>query len=143
MVKKEKGFSLVELIIAIALIGIIGVAFLSALAIGHKAISIADERTTAESLARSQMEDIKEQDYINYSVDDHEEYLKIKPPSDYTIKVKAVPIDAFSEGRDPFLFNPEKGAYENDVGLQLITVTIHHLDKEILTLEGYKVDRRP
>ncbi len=70
--KSEKGFSLIEVVIAIALLGIVAVAFLGALATGSRVIFIADERATAESLARTQMEYVRNQDYSdapwNYDV---------------------------------------------------------------------------
>lgn len=61
--RKQRGFTLIEVIIAMALLGIIAIAFLGALATASSSIIIADERTTAESLARSQMEYAKNQDY--------------------------------------------------------------------------------
>ena len=50
----SRGFTMIEVVIAIALIGIIGVAVLNALSTASMALIIADERATAESLARSQ-----------------------------------------------------------------------------------------
>ena len=49
---QEKGLTLLEVIIALAVFGIISIAFLSALAGASRAMFIADERATAESLAR-------------------------------------------------------------------------------------------
>jgi len=61
--KSEKGFSLAEVMIAIALLGIISVALLSAMATASKAAFIADKQASAESLARSEMEYVKSQNY--------------------------------------------------------------------------------
>ena len=137
--KNEKGFSLIEVMIAIALLGIIGVAFLGALATASTALSIADERATAESLARSQMEDIKEQPYIYYDVAEHEDYDPIPAPSDYTIEVTAVPFDPDTG----VPYSKTGGVFDHDEGIQKITVTVRHLEKPdaIITLVGYKVDR--
>ena len=64
----SRGFTLLEVLIAIALIGIVAVAILGALSTSSKVLSIADERTTAESLARRQIEYIKSQGYNAASV---------------------------------------------------------------------------
>jgi len=151
--KNEKGFSLIEVMIAIALLGIIGVAFLGALATASTALFIADERATAESLARSQMEFVKNQDYKDaISVADggtgEAAYDKIDAldiPVGYVICsvnragdtvediIYGVPWDS-----DPAV----NQAANVDAGLQRIKLIIKHLDKpEVITLEGYKVDR--
>ena len=49
----SRGFTLVEVLIALAILGIVAVAFLSALATASTALILADERTTAESLTRA------------------------------------------------------------------------------------------
>jgi prepilin-type N-terminal cleavage/methylation domain-containing protein len=139
--EKEKGFSLLEVMLAIALMGIIAVAFLGALATGSRAIFIADERATAESLARSQMEYVK-----NLPYDD------INTPPAYTLLPESdIPegygIDISAERLDP----KEDGTVNldgsvNDDGIQKITVMIYHPEEEIeenkvITLEDYKVNR--
>jgi prepilin-type N-terminal cleavage/methylation domain-containing protein len=117
LIKSEKGFSLIEVLIAVGLVGLMAAAFLMAIATASKAVLLADERTTAESLARSQIEYIKEQEYRDDGL-----YLPISTPENYEI---IYPID----------FMPLED------GLQKITVTVKHQEKVVITLEGYKVDR--
>ena len=59
----SRGFSLVEIVIAIALLGVIAVAILGSLSYASTVLIIADSRATAESLAKSQMEYVKSQGY--------------------------------------------------------------------------------
>jgi len=155
--KDEKGFSLIEVMIAILLLGIVAVAFLGALGTASKAIFIADERATAESLARSQMEYVKNLDYQTAPYDPgpppipgEAVYLdaKISVPSGYEIRsvkrdgsedtsknIIAVPWD--SQLNPP----PEGRAVDMDAGLQRIKLVIYHLDKKLFELADYKVDR--
>ena len=133
LMKSEKGFSLIEVIIAIAILGIIGTAFLGALATASKAMFVADERATAESLARSQMEYVKSQVYdaASYSAPIPQDYLD----ADYwaTIDVELLP-------------DPDGGTLDD---IQKIIVKVYHpydalhpeKTKLVVTLEGYKVDR--
>ena len=146
LMKNEKGFSLIEVMIAIALLGIIGVAILGGLATASKAMFVADERATAESLARSQMEYVKNQSYSTINVD-----------WDYTVTDSGrsssdAPdwwLDVSPGGNPPFLssnyagYSVEAIADEDaaKVGLQSITVTVKHDGTTIITLEGYKVNR--
>ena len=124
----ETGVTLIETLVALALIGIISVAFLSGLATAAKATFIADEQATAESLARSQIEYVKNQDYIDYDDPDHEEYEEVETPdnSNYDIEIDAIPI------------NPDTGQAQ---GIQRITVTVMRDGDLVLTVDGYKVDR--
>ena len=108
----SRGFTMIEVVIAIALIGIIGVAVLSALSTASMALIIADERATAESLARSQMEYVKNSPY-----DDTSDPLEYSPdqgavPEGYNIYIEAVRLD------------PEDDGDEDDDGIQKITVTV-------------------
>lgn len=137
----SRGFTLIEVLVALALFGIIAIAFLGGLATASRAVFIADERTTAESLARSQLEYVKNQDYIYYSKPAHDDYHLIglgeEGSKGYTVKVEVEPIDpetgeAYDEG---------EGVFDGDDGIQKITVIVSHDDKVVITLEGYKVDR--
>ena len=136
----SKGFSIIEVLVALALLGIIAVAFLGGLATASKAMIIADERATAESLARSQMEDVKSQDYDKTNDPPVYQPLLDIPPG-YYIEIRAVRLDPEGDGT----WNDELGIPDDD-GIQEIIVTVKHgteaeTAKEVLTLEDYKVDR--
>ena len=120
----EAGVTLIETLIALAILGLIAVAFLGGLATAAKATIIADEQATAESLARSQMEYVKTLGYVY----DATEYPPAPIPGSEDYSGYSVMIDA-----EPL--------HDTDDGIQEITVTIKHHDKQVITLEGYKVDR--
>ena len=107
--------TLIELIIAIALMGIIAVAFFGGLSNATLAFHFADVQTTAESLARSAMEYEKTQVRTDLPWGGEEEV------DNYTVKVS---VEAVAEG------------------LQKITVGVFfHTrppDEPVTTLVGYK-----
>jgi len=122
--KSQMGFTLIETLVALAILGIVAVSILSGMATTSKATAIVDERATAESLARSQLEWVKNADYVysatEYSptpIPDGKDYIG------YSAIIVAEPL------HDP------------DDGIQKIIITVKRSDKVIITLEGYKVDR--
>ena len=115
--KSERGTSLIETLVALALLGIIAVAFLSALATSSNARSIADEHASARILAESQMENIKKQTYA-FSYD------PVPLSTVYPGYSAVVDVDNLRNGN-----------------IQKITVTIRHHDRDIETLESYKGNR--
>ena len=146
----SRGFSLIEVAIAIALIGVLAVAILGALSYASTVLIITDRQATAESLAKSQMEYVKNQGYEpaeNGGVATYEEITGI--PDGYAI---------WSVNRDeepvgdvvgiPWNSGNNTAAYE-DNGLQKITVIVKYeilrpenkIVVEQFTLEGYK--RKP
>jgi len=135
----SRGFSLIEVVIAIALIGIIAVAIMGSLSYASTVLIITDRQATAESLARSQLEFVKNQYYIDYSDPDRDpaDYAVIPEyPEGYTIEIVAEPIDP--DTYEPYPYIEEDGAFYKDDGIQKITVTVSHDGKAIITLEGYK-----
>ncbi len=62
----QKGFTLIETLVGLAIFAAIGIALMNGLSTGYKAVDISQERTYAESLAKSQVEYIKAQEYIAY-----------------------------------------------------------------------------
>jgi prepilin-type N-terminal cleavage/methylation domain-containing protein len=114
--KSEKGFSLIETLIALVLFGMISVSVSMGLSMAARSNMICDEHTTAESLARSQIEYVQDQSY-----GDPASYQMITVPDNYSIVT-------------PFVTSWE-------TGIQKITVSVLHGSKTVLTLEDYKVDR--
>ena len=121
---RESGISLLETMIALAILGIIAVTFLNGLVITSKAAFTIDEQATAESLARSQMEWTQNTDYTDNatgyspaSIPGSKDYIN------YSANITAEPLN-----------NP-------DDGIQKITVTVSRSGEQVITLETYKVDR--
>ena len=143
----SRGFTLIEVLIALALVGIIAIAFLGGLTTASRAVLTADVRTTAESLARSQMEHVKAQDYIAAPDGGEATYLKLTDIPDNYI------ICSVNRGREtdncgagePIIAVPwdtaSNEAVANDNDLQRIELVVKHGDKVVITLEGYKVER--
>jgi len=138
LVSGQKGTTLIEVLIAIAILGMISVPFLTALSTSSRALIVADERTTAESLVRGEIEYVKSQDYCNatwsYNVTSTGSTLSPNSPywlvashalpdncKDYSLTVDASPIVG-----------------EGD-GIQNITVTVkRNTDKLVLTTSSYR-----
>lgn len=121
----SRGFTLIEVTIAIALLGIIAVTILTALSTASVALIIADRRATAESLARSQMEYVKNQAYqglyIDYHKPAHGEYAQIGGyTANYVVNTTVEPIDP--DNYVPYTENG--GVFADDKGIQKITVTV-------------------
>ncbi|UCC16690.1 MAG: hypothetical protein JSU58_10050 [Dehalococcoidales bacterium] len=112
---RETGLVLIEAIVALALIGLIAAGFLGAVGTSYKSTSMTMGMTTAESVARSQMEYIKQQDYSSTGA-----YETIDHPAYYAINWTAEELAA---------------------GKQKITIIVNHSGETVLVLEGYKVNR--
>jgi len=126
--RSQKGFSLIENIIAIAVLGVIGAVLLCGMAMAARSNIIANEKTTAESLAKSQMDYVQNLPYDRFH--NPPVYGLISNiPSGYTISVSAVRLDPAGTGLG------------NDQQLQQVTVTVLHGSKTISTLTDYKVNR--
>ena len=135
--KGEKGFTLIEVVMALVVLGIVAAGFLGALATGSKSISIADERATAESLARTQMEDVRNQDYIDYSEVSHTPYSNISTPAGYSVVLSAFPFDP----NTGLPYGESGGVFTQDDGIQSITVVVKHHGEDVFSLEGYRTYR--
>ena len=138
----SRGFTLIEVTIAIALLGIIAVTIMTALSTASVALIIADRRATAESLARSQMEYVKNQGYqglyIDYSESGHGEYAQIGGYTEnYDVGTTVEPIDPATY--EPYPYYESEGRFQEDAGIQKITVTVTYY---IVGAENKEVERR-
>jgi prepilin-type N-terminal cleavage/methylation domain-containing protein len=130
----QRGFTFIEVLVALAILGIIAAAFMFALASSSRSASLSDERTSAESLARTELEYVKNSVYDvapwQYQLPPAQPPWNPDPPhtlpadySGYSVNVSASLVHA------------------TDDGLQLITVVVSHGTKTVFTLTGYKVNR--
>ena len=124
IIKSERGIGLIEALVAVAILGIIAAAFLTGLFVSSKGVLLSDNLATAEGLARTTMEDIKEGDFYNNS-ESYTSHYSVLIPSEYSDIGYSITIEA-----DTIV-----------AGLQKITINILHNNIEILELEGYKANR--
>ena len=129
--RAQRGFSLVEILVALALLSIISVAFLRGLFTTSQAVAVSQESVVAESLARSQVESIKAQDYIlveDYTTD---QYEVINIPADLAGAGYSVDII-----NPPVRINSDNQSFE----LQSITVAVKRHGEGMFTLSVYKTE---
>jgi len=120
VLRNERGFTLVEALVAIAIVSIAFTALLAALSTGAMATNKADKRITAQTLARSQLEYTKALEY-KIAPTTYDTFTPI--PEGYTVVAEASPIDG----------------YDEDV--QKITVTVSHQGEVVQVMEDLKVNR--
>ncbi len=115
--RNEKGFSLIEVLISIVLLGIIVTAFLSALISSSNAMITADKLATAKNVAESQMEYVKKQQYA----------------TTYT----PAPIAAEYDGYSAVITTQAM----RDSNIEKISVLVKYHNINVITLEDYKAKR--
>lgn len=142
----QRGQTLVEVLIAIVILGMVAVPFLTALSVSSRAIMVTDDKAAAESLVRHELEYVKESPYnftgFSYQIPATPDN---PPPWDssrialddcyagYAVNVTGVPI------------NPDTGEAladpKNDQHIQNITVRVYHGNRSVLNMSTYKMDR--
>lgn len=126
----ETGQSLVEELVTVAIVSLALVIIIGALSTGSMGVRTASDRVTAENLARSQLELIKD---AAYSADPTvSPYPTVSPVQGYTVSVG---IEYWTAPDGPFT------STVRDDGLQKLNVGVSGSAGALLQLEGYKVDR--
>ena len=115
----EKGFALVESLIAVAVMGTAIVALLAALSTGSIAVTVVEEKVTVDGIARSQLEYTQS---LPFQVAPAT-YSTIAPPAGYGVTAEAFPV---------------AGA---DADLQKVVVTVYHQGAPVLAADAYKMNR--
>lgn len=132
--KREHGMTLLEVLVALGILGLVAGGFLAALTISSRANIVSQEHTTAESLARTQMEYLKGCAYIDYSEPGHPEYAEVAAPESYAINIAVAPIEPDPE--DPGFLEPLDEGEDKEV--QKITIEVYHQGRLILDIETFK-----
>jgi type II secretory pathway pseudopilin PulG len=115
----EGGIALVEALVAIALLGGGVLVMVLAMSGGALAVRENDRQVTAQGLARTQMEYIKDYPYDSGATT----YPAVAAPSGYSITVGVDPVPAA------------------DDDIQKVTANISRNGEIIMTIEDYKVNR--
>jgi len=80
-------------LVAVGILGFIGVAFMTSMSTAYKSVGVLDEKTLAESLAWSQLEQIKNAPYEESEVsayprtDMYQDYLITDLPTQYSLSI--------------------------------------------------------
>lgn len=127
LTSSEQGFTMVEVLIALALTGLTVVCFLAALTTVSKSTITADEHSTADSLAVSQMEYILGQGYDDTT-----------SPPEYVL-LSDIP-DGWSVNAIAERLDPENDGIDDDDGIQEIRVMVSRGSKQIVALTTRKVN---
>jgi type II secretory pathway pseudopilin PulG len=126
--------TLIEILVALGILAAVATTFLIGMATSSRAVMVSQESVAVDSLAKSQMESIKSQDYINVDEydpnDPNKRYSLITISPDLVAQGYAI---AISTPQD--VISPPVPGSEN---IQRITVTVTH-DEKVFTLVGYKV----
>jgi len=132
-VQDETGLGLVESLAAVAILGVAATSFVASLSTGAIAVREGDQEVVAQSLARTQLEYVKNYPYnpeattypYVYTYNKTYNPNPITLPEGYDISVVVSPIPEASGNTD----------------IQRITVTISREGVELLTVDNYKVSR--
>ena len=127
--KGQAGISLIETLVAVAILGAIGVTFMAAMSTAYKGVGILDEQQQAEALARSQLEDIKNSPYQDSGVYP----VTVDLPSQYSMNITVTPPTCIGTADDCTPMEPSVTT------IQEITVSVYHGDKPVLSVACYKV----
>jgi len=124
--KNQDGSSMLEVLLALALVGIVVAGILSALSTSSRATITNDVQTTSQNLAEGQIEYVWSQPY---DIDnDPPQYLVLADvPASYSVNCDALRLD------------PEGDGSGDDDGLQKIMVTVNFSGRTAITMEAYRV----
>ena len=130
----ERGMSLVEVLVSVAIIAIVFTAFLSALSTATWGVAVAREQVTAQNLARAQLECIQDHTYVSGAA-----------PISYTTTCAVTQLSSYPMDVSISYWDSSTEAFTSDPladsDMQWITVTVYHNSESVFTIEKYKVER--
>lgn len=114
--RDELGFSLIETVIALALIAILSAGFLTSMSTASKSLIHTDLQETAKNIAESQLETIKK--------------------GSFALTYNAAPLAAAYSGYSVSI--AVASVPSAPVTLQKITITVSYQGQQVTQIEGYK-----
>lgn len=129
----QAGISLIESLVAVAILGAIGVVFMTSLGTAYKSVGILDEQQQAETLIRSQLEDIKNSPYQDSGVYP----VTVDLPPQYSMTITVTPPTKIGtlDNNTPL----EELLGYSVTTIQEITVSVSHGGKPVLAVACYKL----
>ncbi len=128
LIKSQSGYSLIEILISLVILGLVSVSFVMGLNGSLLAFSKADELQTARTIAEKQMEYVLNLPYDNTS------YTPLDMSTDY-------PGYTINNPTANDLITPTDMVPSTTLHFQKITLTVYHNGKQVFTLDDYKVQR--
>ena len=138
LLRSRKGSTLLEVLIAVAVLGLITASIFPVFIMLNKAEFKWTQQTVSESLIRTQVEYLKGCPYIyGNATAPVPPYATVPSPDpSYEIDVIAQPIHIDTSTKE----HTDLPSGE-DEGIQEIQVNIYHVDKLVISSTNYKVDR--
>jgi prepilin-type N-terminal cleavage/methylation domain-containing protein len=106
LVHGQRGFVLIEVLVGMAIFGVISVGFLSALVAGYHGVIVAHDQTMAESLTRTTLENVRNAPF---------------PITDYQVTVSRYDVAVHADN-----ITEDYTVVDAPSSLQMITVTVSH-----------------
>ena len=129
--KNQFGFTMTEVIIAIALLGMVGTAILHGMGTITKTAPLVDDKTTSLNIAETQLENIRSKGYDVTGAYTPLDLTENKSWYGFTLDLTVEVVDC-------------DGVDDGDDGLQKITVVVNKITpdglKHACKLESYKLD---
>lgn len=125
---RQRGFTLIEVLLAFGLLAIIGVGLLQAIATNAKASGIIDQRVTADTLATSYIEAIRQSPYANNYTS---ATANITIPLQYSVLVQTYGTDDYVSNWDDIIW---VGPPSSNQTLQKVIISVSQGGKVITTI---------